>query len=95
MEQDIKLNIAGKEYALKAATSEMEQAMRMAAEHINKVLATYNAKFPDKPLEDKLAFVTLNEAVGKRMLQNKLKTLADEVVALQNETDSYLKGIDK
>ena len=91
--QNIKLHIAGKEYALKAATPEMEQAMRLAAEHINRVLSKYNAKFPDKPLEDKLAFVTLNETVGKILLQNKLNAVAAEIGALQVETESYLKGI--
>ncbi len=93
--QNIKLHIAGKEYALKASSPEMEQAMRLAAEHINKVLSKYNERFPDKPLEDKLAFVTLNETVGKYLLQNKVNALAEEVTALQRETESYLKGIDK
>ena len=50
MDQSITLKIAGKDYPLKAATPEMEQIMRIAADAINKRLAQYDAKFPDKDM---------------------------------------------
>lgn len=93
--QSITLRIAGKEYSLRAASPEMEQLMRLAADDINRMLAKYNEKFPDKSLEDKLAFVTLNETVSKISYQRKLASLCDEAKALKEDTDSYLKGIEK
>lgn len=93
--QNITLKIAGKEFALRASSPEMEQAMRLSAEQINASLAKYDQKFPGKPLDDKLIFVCLNETVGKILMQNKLSALSVEVTALKNDTDAYLKGIEK
>lgn len=94
MDQSITLKIAGKEYPLKASSPEMEQLMRLAAEDVNNMLARYTEKFPDKTLEDKLAFVTLQEAVFKISAQRKVQSLAEEVSALKKDTDAYLQGIE-
>ena len=93
--QSITLHIAGKSYALRAASPEMEQLMRLAVEDINRMLDKYNQSFPDKSLEDKLAFVTLHEAVSKLSYQRKLSAFADEAKALKSDTDAYLEGIGK
>lgn len=93
--QNITLKISGKEFALRASSPEMEQAMRISAEHINETLAKYDQKYPDKPLEDKLIFVCLNETVGKILMQNKLSALSAEVTSLKDDTDAYLAGIEK
>ena len=77
MDQSITLTIAGKVYPLKAATPEMEQAMRIAAEAIGKRLAQYDAKYPDKDLTDKLVFVALNESVNRIAAQRKFAALED------------------
>ncbi|MBO4263633.1 MAG: cell division protein ZapA [Bacteroidales bacterium] len=90
MAQSITLKIAGREYPLAAPSEDAEQAMRLAADDINQMLAKYDAKFPDKQLLDKLIFVTLNEAVAKINAQRKFNALAGEVRALQAETDAYL-----
>ena len=93
MDQSITIKIAGKEYSLKASSPEMERCMRLAAEDINKRLSAYDEKYPDKRLEDKLAFVTLNETVSKITAMGKLNVLATEVSGLAEELEAYLSGI--
>ena len=43
MDQSITIKIAGNEYPLKAATPQIEQMMRIAAETIGKKLSAYDA----------------------------------------------------
>ena len=93
MDQSITIKIAGKEYSLKASSPEMERCMRLAAEDINKRLSAYDEKYPDKSLEDKLAFVTLNETVSKITALGKLNALVNEVAGLTGELEAYLSGI--
>lgn len=95
MEQSITIKIAGKDYPLKATSPEMEQLMRLAAESINQKLATYDAKFPDKTLLDKLAFVTLNETISRMSYQKKLSSVGEEVRTMLSQTNAYLDDIDK
>ena len=95
MEQSITLRIAGKDYSLKANSPEMEQLMRVAAETINKKVAAYDVKFPDKTAADKLAFVALSETVGRLSYQKKLSSMTDEAERMLRETNSYLDSIDK
>ena len=94
MDQSITLKIAGKDYPLKAATPEMEQMMRIAAEGINKRLAQYDAKVPEKELTDKLVFVTLNEAVNRIAVQRKLSAREEGEKKLLDEMTSYLDRIE-
>lgn len=93
--QSITLKIAGKEYPLKARNPEAEQLMRLAAEDINAMLAHYNASYPDKSEIDKLAFVTLSQAVGKISAQRTAAKLASDMDALEDQLGSYLAGIEK
>ncbi len=95
MEQSITLKIAGKDYSLKANSPEMEQLMRVAAEAINKKVAAYDVKFPDKTPADKLAFVALSETVGRLSYQKKLSSANEEAARMLRETSSYLDSIDK
>ena len=95
MDQSITLKIAGKDYPLKAASPEMEQVMRIAAEAINKRLAQYDAKFPDKDVLDKLVFVTLNETISRIATQRKLAAREDGEKKLLDEMTSYLDSIEK
>lgn len=94
-EQSITIKIAGKDYPLKVTSPEMEQLMRIAAETINQKLAAYDAKFPDKTLADKLAFVTLSETVSRLSYQKKISALSDEAKRMISQTDQYLNSIDK
>lgn len=94
MDQSIKVIIAGKDYPLKAATPEMEQLMRIAAEQINQKLDAYNAKYPDLPIADKLAFVCLQETVTRLSCQRKIKDITSESNAFLQEINSYLQKIE-
>ena len=93
--QSITLKIAGKEYPLKASTPEMEQLMRIAASEINAMLAKYKERYPDKSELDKLAFVTLNEAVGKLSAQRSAAKVVSETEKLGDSLGAYLAAIKK
>lgn len=95
MSQNITIKIAGTDYPLVANSPEMEQLMRLSAEEIGRMLAKYDEKFPDKSLVDKLAFVALNQTVGKIAAQRKVIAVGEEVEALQAETQAYLEGHSK
>ena len=95
MDQSITIKIAGYEYPLKAATPQIEQMMRIAAETIGKKLSAYDAKYPNKSLADKLSFVALNETVGRLSLQKKLEHAEEEARKLQEQMEAYLNTIEK
>lgn len=95
MDRSITIKIAGKEYPLKVTSPEMEQLMRIAAEAINQKLQAYDSKFPGKDQIDKLAFVTLNEAIARISFQKKLAALEESEKKLLAETQSYLDNIGK
>ena len=94
-EQSITLKIGGTAYPLKVRGPEMEQMMRIAAETINQKLAAYDARFPDLSLADKLSFVALNETVARLVEQKKMAMREEEARKLQEETESYLRSIEK
>ena len=93
MDQSITIKIAGTDYPLKASSPEMEQLMRIAAETINKKIAAYDARFPERSLADKLSFVALNETVSRLATQRKMEALADEAARLKKDTDDYLSQL--
>ena len=93
MAQNIKLKIAGIEYPMVANTPEMEETMRTAAEEINRKFSSYDAKYPDKSVLDKLIIVTLNETVNRIACQKLMRQLGDEAKSLQDGLDAYLSGI--
>jgi len=94
MEQKITLVIAGRQFQLKATSPEMEQSMRYAAEDINKMLARYTEKYPDKDFVEMLLFVTLTQAVSRISAQSKLNALSAEGDKLAKEISNYLDNID-
>lgn len=93
MAQNIKLKIAGTDYPMVAPTPEIEEAMRIAAEEINRKYNAYDAKYPDKTAFDKLVIVTLNETVNRVATQKRMQQLGEEADALQADLDAYLSGI--
>ena len=90
MAQNIKLKIAGIEYPMVAATPEMEETMRTAADEINRKFNSYDAKYPDKSVLDKLIIVTLNETVNRIACQKKMQQLGAEAKELQEDLEAYL-----
>ena len=93
MAQNIKLKIAGIEYPMVAAPPEMEEAMRLAADEINRKYNSYDAKYPDKSALDKLIIVTLNETVNRIACQKRMQQLGTEAKELQDDLDAYLAKI--
>ena len=94
MEQMITLSIAGRQFQLKAASPEMEQSMRFAAEDINKMLARYTERYPDKDFVEMLLFVTLTQTVSRVSTQAKLNALTAEGAKLSADLSEYLKSIE-
>ena len=92
MEQNITIKIAGKDYALKVTSPEMEQLMRIAAETINEKLMDYDSKYPEKTLADKLALISLTVTVSKLSYYRKLKSVNEEAKRMFDQTNSYLKN---
>ena len=92
MAQNIKLKIAGIEYPMVATSPEMEETMRTAADEINRKFNSYDAKYPDKSVLDKLIIVTLNETVNRIACQNKMMQLGSEAKGLKEDLDAYLAG---
>ena len=95
MGQSVKLNIAGREYSLTAASPEQEQMMRLAAKDVNEMLDKFNARFPETDTLDKYAFVAVQEAVGKYYAKALLSQIGSDVSALSQELDAYLEGKEK
>ena len=93
--QSITLKIAGKEYSLKAQSPEDEQLMRLAAGDVNSMLSYYNANYPNQEDMDKLAFVTLTQAMSKIREHRSAARLASELDALDDKLGAYLAGIEK
>ena len=93
MAQNIKLKIAGIEYPMVAATPEMEETMRTAADEINRKFNSFDIKYPDKSVLDKLIIVTLNETVNRIACQNKMRQLGTEVKGLQDDLEAYFEKL--
>lgn len=94
MDQDIKIEIAGRKFDLKASSPEMESYMRYAAADINKMLERFDEKYPDKDREYKLLFAMLNQGVARLSAVAKLNSLTGEYGKLAGELSSYLESID-
>ncbi|MBO4454909.1 MAG: cell division protein ZapA [Bacteroidales bacterium] len=92
MAQNIKLKITGIEYPMVATSPEMEETMRTAADEINRKFNSYDAKYPDKSVLDKLIIVTLNETVNRIACQKKMIQLGAEAKTLKEDIDAYLAG---
>ncbi len=95
MAQNIKVQIAGRPYPVKADSPEQEELIRKAAAEINQKFNAFQEKHPDKGVVDFLSFVALNVAMAKLMLMGQLTELAREEVALTKELEGYLENIDK
>ena len=93
MDQNITVQVAGKTYPLKAQGPEAEARLRTAAESVNSMLEQFNNRFPDKPVEDKLVFVAIQQAVGKLSAQGQLMVLKEERASLKAELGSYLSKV--
>lgn len=90
MGQKVTLKVAGKAYSLDAPSPEVEQLMRLAAEEVNMMLDDFSMRFPEASMEDKFAFIAVQEAVAGKSAELEIKSLKDDASALNSELISYL-----
>ena len=95
MAQSINIKIAGRAYNLHVTSPEQEEVIRKAAEDINKKIAHYQEKFPNKGMTEILSFMALNVCMNNIVLQKKCKDTKDEVDDLVEMLGSYLENIDR
>jgi len=93
--QSIKIKIGSKEYKLKASTPEYERLMRLSSEAINKLVDDYSVKFPTQSEQDRLSFAALNIAMQMLSCKKQIADMEDGEKILLDQTDSYLKNIEK
>ncbi len=94
MGQKITIGISGRRYELNADSAEKEEIYRQAAASVNKMLSDYTDKFPGKETAELLAFVALNESIGRISLYKRLEALTKEIDTLEKQTETYLEDID-
>lgn len=93
MDQKISIKIAGRTYNLMATSPQQEEVYRLAAEAINKRLAAYTRKNPDKTIMDLMSLVALNETVYRIGLQKESEAAENERGQLERDLDRYLQDI--
>lgn len=93
--QKIKITLASREYPLVAATPQMEQLMRMAAEDVNAKFVRYGSQSPMADDQDKMAFVAENEAVLALRGYRQINSVKAEAEALEKELSDYIAKIEK
>ena len=95
MAQRIKVTIAERPFELTATSPEHEEVIRIAADEVNKKIAQYQEKFPNKVTAD-LAFLTaLNVCINNVVLLRHAKGMKDAEESLVRELERYLEDIDK
>ena len=91
MDQKISVKIAGRTFNLTAATPEMEELYRQAAEAINKRFAHFTRSHPGKTVADLLSLVALNETVLRLGLQKEMDRCKEQEQQLEADLGAYLK----
>ena len=95
MAQSISIKIAERTYSLKVTSPDQEEVIRKAADDINRKIALYQEKFPDKSLADVLSFMALNVCIANITLQKQMKDMTEKEEMLAKELEGYLDNIDK
>jgi len=95
MAQSISIKIAERTYSLKVSSPDQEEVIRKAADDINRKIALYQEKFPDKSLVDVLSFMALNVCIANHTLQRQMKEMSEAEDGLAKELEGYLDNIDK
>ena len=95
MAQSISIKIAERTYSLKVTSPDQEEVIRKAAEDINRKIALYQEKFPDKGLADVLSFMALNVCIANITHQKQMKEMTEKEEMLAKELEGYLDNIDK
>ena len=95
MAQKISLSISGRRYQLEVNSPEEESIMRKAADQINQQISIYDRRYSNVWPQDRLAFIALSNTVAMLKYLDEKTALQNAALALSNELDSYLKGIDR
>ena len=95
MEQSIKIQIAGYNFPLKVTSAEQEENIRKSAQEINRQIAAYQNKYPNKGLVEIFAIMSLNVCVTNVTLAKQVKDMKEAEVSLARELEGYLENIDK
>jgi cell division protein ZapA len=96
MEEDtlsIRINVADRYYPFKI-TASGEERLRAAARRINDMVAQYRQRYAERDMYDALAMAALQSVVkliGCEAVQGRV---VNEVVALDEELEEYLQGIE-
>lgn len=93
MEQKIRIRIAGREYDLKSNSPEQEGQIRKSADMLNRMIDSYQSKYPQKDIVDILSFVALNQGISNLSLIQKLRDVEEESRDLQKGIEGYLDDI--
>ena len=93
MEQKIRIRIAGREYDLKSNSPEQEGQIRKSADMLNRMIDSYQSKYPQKDRVDILSFVALNQGISNLSLIQKLRDVEEESRDLQKGIEGYLDDI--
>lgn len=95
MDQKISIQIAGRPFNLTAATPQQEEIIRLAADAINKRLASYTQRNPGKTMAELMSMVALNECACRIDFQRQLDALKASEDRFAQELGSYLDNIEK
>ena len=91
MDQKISIKIAGRTFNLTAASPEMEELFRQAADAIDNRFAAYTRSHPGRTVNDIMSLVALNETVLRLSLQRELDQRKSAEKQLEADLERYLK----
>ena len=91
MDQKISIKIAGRTFNLTAASPEMEELFRQAADAIDNRFAAYTRSHPGRTVNDIRSLVALNETVLRLTLQRELDQRKSAEKQLETDLERYLK----
>lgn len=91
MDQKISIKIAGRTFNLTAASPEMEELFRQAADAINNRFHAYTLSHPGRTVNDLMALVALNETVLRLTMQRELEQRKSAEKQLETDLERYLK----
>ena len=93
MDRKISIKIGTREFKLSASSPQQEEAIRLAAQTINKRLQDLTTHHPGKNMVDIMSMVALNETVSRIVLQKELKSRDAETEKLGKDLERYLSGV--
>ena len=91
MDQKISIKIAGRIFNLTAASPELEELYRQAADAINNRFAAFTRSHPGRTVNDLMSLVALNETVLRLSMQKELDHRKEAEKQLESDLERYLK----